>query len=240
MKKTSILTLLALAAIPGAASAANLLSDGSFELSGSAARNPLSAAWTTDLGVRLGPGNASTDPGSLYDESTYVVANGISPFDVHNLFRKDLAAQSGTKYMIVNGSTNPAKRVLQLSTSVPVVGGSTYYFQGYAASVYPDATADLTFKVDYLDASSNVVNSTSGLLTAPSIASGWQLIGFNSVAGMGSLTARLTITNSETAATGNDFALDSLSFSTQPVPEPTTVAALGLGVLGLARRRRRA
>ena len=240
MKKISLLSLLALAALPGMASAQNLLSDGSFELSGVAARNPLSAAWTTDLGVRLGPGNAQSDPGSLYDESTYVVANGITPFVVHDLFRNDLTAQDGDKYMIVNGSTDPTKRVLQLAQVVPVVAGETYYFQGFAASVYPDAPASLTFAVDYLDAMSNVVSSSSGQLAAPAIAQDWQLIGFDSVAGMGSLTARITITNAQTAAGGNDFALDNLSFSTQPVPEPTTVAALGLGVLGLARRRRRA
>lgn len=240
MKTSLFLTLLAVAALPGAASAVNLLPDGSFELSGAAARNPLSAAWTTDLGVRLGPGNTSGDAGSLYDEGTYVVANGITPSDVHNLFRSDLKAQDGDQYMIINGATNSAKRVLETSTAIPIIGGLTYRFEAYAASVYPDAPAQLTFTVSYLDAMNNVVGSASGSLVAPAFADGWQLIGFDSVADTTATSAMVRVMNEQTAAGGNDFALDNLSFSSQPVPEPASMAALGLGVLGLARRRRRA
>ena len=116
-----LLAAFATSALAASSAAVNLLPDGSFELSGTSARSPLSAAWTTDLDARLGPGNASGDAGSLYNESTYVVANGITPNAVHDLFRTDLTAQSGSKYMIVNGSTSTSKRVLQTASPIGVV-----------------------------------------------------------------------------------------------------------------------
>ena len=125
-------------------------------------------------------------------------------------------AFEGTNYMIVNGATNASQRVLETATPLPVLGGTRYTFQGYAASVFPDAPAQLQFKVEYLDATAAVVNTATGMLMAPSVASGWQLLGFDSVAGVGSVSARISVLNMQTASGGNDFALDGLSFSTQP------------------------
>ena len=96
------------------------------------------------------------------------------------------------------------------------------------------------FKVDYLNAASGIVNTATGSLVAPGFADGWKLIGFDSTAGVGSTSARISIWNAQTAAGGNDFALDNLSFQTEAVPEPASVAALGIGALGMLRRRRRA
>lgn len=240
MKIPSGILALSVLALPAFSSASNLLPDGSFELSGAGALDMLSSSWNTDLDFRGGPGNGSGDAGSLYNESTYVVANGIAPHDVHDLFRSDLSAQDGSHYMIVNGSTDAGKLVLGSSAPIAISPNTNYYFQGYAASVYPDAPAMLTFKVDYLDSAMNVVNSATGAITAPAMGDNWQLVGFSSLSGSTATSARISIVNSQLAAGGNDFALDNLSFSNQPVPEPASMAALGLGALGILKRRRKA
>jgi hypothetical protein len=55
----------------------------------------------------------------------------------------------------------------------------------------------------------------------------------------------LSLVNRNTAAGGNDFAIDDIYFGTQstlpPIPEPGTWAlmAAGLGAVGLVARRRR-
>ena len=51
--------------------------------------------------------------------------------------------------------------------------------------------------------------------------------------------AQLEISTAPGQWSGNDFALDDLFVSTTPVPEPTSIALLGIGLFGIARRLRR-
>lgn len=125
--------------------------------------------------------------------------------------------------MAVNGATQPG--LIVWSQTVSVIPNTVYTFTGWVSSWYSASPAMLDIKIN---------GNSIGLVTAPSTTATWQQFSFVWNSGS-STSAQLSIVDATTDAFGNDFALDDLEF----VPEPTSIAFLGLGVASLLFRKSR-
>lgn len=163
--------------------------------------------------------------GDLHPAATYNVGTDAHLFHEAWTSFGDHTSGAG-KMMIMNGGGDSSARVWQ-GDSINLAAG-TYTFSFYGASTYPDNPANLTVSLN-----NSVLGSTGVFSANPGT---WNLYSFTFSTAGGAST--FVLRDSITAAGGNDFVIDDINL--QAVPEPTTVAALGLGALGLLKRRKKA
>lgn len=125
--------------------------------------------------------------------------------------------------MAINGAIQP--NVIVWSQTVSVSPNTFYTFSGWVSSWVSLSPAVLDIQIN---------GNSIGQVTAPSTTATWQQFSFTWNSGS-STSAQLSIVNLNTVAIGNDFALDDLEF----VPEPTSIAFLGMGVASLLFRKNR-
>jgi hypothetical protein len=140
------------------------------------------------------PGNQS----ELWNEGTYTVVS--NPNFVHSNFSPCPDHSGGGDMMVVNGAASLQQVWCQ---TISVMPNTDYIFQAYATSVNPSSPAILQFAID------------GALLGTPfGLAGGtcnWQE--FYATWNSGSNTSvEICITNQNTAASGNDFAIDDIFF----------------------------
>jgi hypothetical protein len=140
-------------------------------------------------------------------------------------------AHSGSLMMIINGATQPGIVVWE-ENAVPVVPNTVYHFSAWSAYWDPstNTSPDVQFSVDGVAIGDVVTSSVVGL---------WQQISFPWDSGS-SNTADLSIMDLNTAAIGNDFALDDIELSAPiQAPEPASLLLLAMPLAGICLRRRR-
>lgn len=208
-------TLLLAALLMGAPpAAANLLRNGSFEEGAS--------GFTSDYRLITTPAPFGK---ALWDEGTYAVT-GTGAFHSVPSYHRLLGAvqaHSGDGFLSVNGAVTTGQSIWRQSVSV--ARDTTYRFSGAMASLYALSPAQLVLLVNGQEVGGPV--SPSG--------PGWTRFSFTWTLGPqipgGTTTAVLSLVDRNTAAGGNDFALDDLAFA---VPEPASWALLGGALLGMA------
>lgn len=149
-----------------------------------------------------------------------------------------LVAHSASYFLHTNTlGTIPAGEVWGTNSTqtIAVEVGEIYEFSFYLAGINGIAPAQLTAQINGVSLSSLVVDSVTNPGTATYTgATGWQQFTYRWQAD--STTADLSIFNSQDTSTGNDFGLDTITFSS--VPEPSAALLGVLGMAGLLRRRR--
>ncbi|MEJ7587012.1 MAG: hypothetical protein WKI04_05575 [Ferruginibacter sp.] len=159
--------------------------------------------------------------GELYPEGLYGI--GTNAHDYHgNFYGKDHTTLDQTgNFMIVNGSTtpigSPARQRIIWQQSVTVMPNTNYYFSAHAMNVNPSSPAQLQFEVNGV-----LVGTIADLNIAPKPNSdgtvnlnNWVRFYSNPTWISGNTTtAIIRIRNLNTDASGNDFGLDDISFST--------------------------
>ncbi|MBK9060847.1 MAG: gliding motility-associated C-terminal domain-containing protein [Flavobacteriales bacterium] len=138
--------------------------------------------------------------GLLSDEGTYAVTT--DPSLVHNNFASCADHTGGGQMLVVNGSAQPNANIwCQTITVIP----DTYYaFSAWLMSVTPDNPAEMDFLVNG--------NSLGTPLLASNTLCEWNE--FYAVWNSGNNTsANICIINQQLATSGNDFALDDITFS---------------------------
>jgi hypothetical protein len=148
-------------------------------------------------------------------------------------FDHTLGTSLGSMFM-ADGATSPAPNLrIAWAQTVSVSSFTTYTFETWTANIGTQNTAQLELSINGV-VQGSVMQNTGG--------SGvWQFFSRTWASGSAS-SALIEIRDLRTAGTGNDFALDDLSFSSVVAPEPGSLAlmALPLGLLlpGLRRRLR--
>jgi hypothetical protein len=165
--------------------------------------------------------------GSLYDPAIYGV--GTNPNDFHSSWASFGDHTSGNGNMlIVNGGSVADDANKDFWKSSDTLSQGLYQFSFYAASSYPESPAKIQLLVN-----GNVVGDTG---TLSSTTGDWTKYSFAFTASSG--VNSFSLRDLDTHYSGNDFAVDDINV--QAVPEPTSMAALGLGALGILKRRKKA
>jgi len=193
---------LGLIVIPAHASA-NLVQNGDFELG--------NTGFSSEYGYY--PVGSSTD-GSGHD--FYQISTDARTNNSRWVALADHTSGSGN-YMNVDGSDNQNTAFWGQSIGVEV--GKTYEISGWFSSLYPVSDPTIKYTIDGNDASSTFDLATPGV---------WEQHSFLWTATTNTLNLGLVDTNTE--ASGNDFAIDDLSV--KAVPEASTIALFGLMALG--------
>ena len=138
--------------------------------------------------------------GLLSDAGTYGVDNNAQ--DLHTNFAPCSGYNGGGNLLVVNGAEVAGQNVW--CQTVPVQANTNYAFSAWLASVVPSSPAQLQFTI-------NGTAIGSGL-NATAQNCNW--VNFYEVWTSGSATsATICISNLNTSQSGNDFALDDISFA---------------------------
>lgn len=172
--------------------------------------------FTTDL---------TYSPTNYYPEGIYSV--DTNPNTYHGSFTSfgDHTSGSG-KMLIVNGSTDSNKKLVWEGTTSNLAAG-TYTLSFWMANAYDSNNVILNAKVD-----GNLVGTGYTVVSGTGT---WNQFSttFTTTGGV----STLSLINDQLAYGGNDFAIDDISV--EAVPEPMTMAFLGIGAAAMLRRRRK-
>jgi hypothetical protein len=230
MQKVAGLAAISFLATTASALPVNLVSNGDFEAGNS------------------GFTSAYSNSGSNTIEGQYAVLS--NPYPWNGLFISSGDHTSGQGLMMVaNGAPNAGQLVWQ-SNSIAVASSTNYFFEAFVNNVccsrtFPGNTASiLEFSISL---NGDPAISLGTKITNLGLAGTWEGLSTQHYFSDGGSVV-LSLINQNTAAAGNDFAIDDVFFGTESivdptptnVPEPMTLSllALGLSGLGLLRRKR--
>jgi hypothetical protein len=176
---------------------------------------------------------------NLWPEGTYdVTTNPNLDHPLFSSFADHTGNPSAGMMMVINGASD-ANTIVWSEGNVgggqALIGAANtdYTFTFWVASVYPDSPADLQLWVNGAQVAGETFQATG--------ATGqWQPFTYTGNTGASGLQS-ISLSNLNTAASGNDFALDDMSLQGVAVPEPTSWALmlLGFGGMGALLRNRR-
>jgi len=156
-------------------------------------------------------------------ETRYTV--GTAPLDTHAYWVNP--AGSTGNMLIVNGATAPDVLVWQ-QTITGATAGTPYSLSASFADIAPCCgnPASVRFSVDGSPiGAANTVNSTA-------------FAGYETTFTAPAASFTLALYNSQTAAYGNDFAVDNVQVAAVPEPHEWAMMLAGLGLVGWVARRR--
>lgn len=205
MRRTTAAALIFSGLGAGVALGQNLLTNGDF----SSGNTGFTSGYTYATGS-----SALSAGGEGSGEGNYAITT--SPNNVHSGLANygDHTTGSG-KMMVINGSGNASNIIWEENVTSLAVGGvtgSTYTFSGWISSAIATSAATLQVTINGANVGS--------VITAPAAAGVWQQFTVTWTRGAAT-SADIRLTDTNTAANGNDFALDDLRL----VPEPSTYAA---------------
>jgi hypothetical protein len=172
-------------------------------------------------------------PADLWAEGVYDVVG--NPQADHSLFSSFGDHTTGSGLMMVVNGAQAANAVIWSEGAFSVAQNADYTFSFWMASAYPTSPARLITRI----------NGVAQALEADAVGTTGQWVNFSYAWNSGNATtATVDLVNANLAYSGNDFALDDVSFSgaapgVTAVPEPATWALMILGFGGIGAMLRR-
>ncbi len=164
---------------------------------------------------------------------SYAIVNNAGPINaVFSNVCRDHTSTTG-KMMVVDGATSGPNndKIWEALTSsgggggIPVTAGVTYTFSYWIQSISSTNTAgnsaNIQVKINNVD-----VNPTAGSNICSTTLCGWNQVKYTWVATSG--FAQIWLYDRQTSSTGNDFALDDISFTAAPAPLSLTYSITNL------------
>jgi hypothetical protein len=147
-------------------------------------------------------------------------AIGANPGTYNSNWASGIVPHSGNAMLIANGADQPHASIWAQGP-LTVRPNTDYYFTGYVASLYQASPPVLVL----------AINGSQLGMALPLGPTAGQWIKFTVPWNSGnSTTATLSISDQNTQAFGNDFALDDLGFATSPLSVAQQAPAAGAGV----------
>jgi len=188
---------------------------------------------------------APSTPNAGNPESTYLIDTNAA--NVHPAWFSFADHTSGSgNYLIENGATSTVDGANKIAwqQTITAASNTAYVFEAFASNLCCNASfsgvpapSNLTFTIF-----DGTTLTTLGTFTTDAAHPGvWTGLSNSFTTGTNTVLT-LRIVNSNLAASGNDFGIDDISFSTtSTVPEPASWALLisGFAMIGVAARRRR-
>lgn len=242
MKKTSALYLaLGVLCVVPAAAGANLLSNGDLDVTYQQEIVPgfflpKPTVWVND-GIKGSTPyeDEMSSEGWAGPAPTPVTTNGANSDDWAVFFKPF----SGTANALATG---------HLYQDVAGTAGNTYTLTGWAGGEANAMMQDAQFALEFLNSSGGIIGSSvlslmPNLLTPNGESFNYKLYTVSGVAPTGTTTvrARASMINAQAnpAGGGQAFVVDDFDLTSSPVPEPATMALLGLGALAALKRRKK-
>jgi hypothetical protein len=209
---------------------ANDLLNGGFE-NGDVAFGIASTPWATQYNYASSNNNDSNDTTSIWHGGDLRVMSLANNGATGHAFWDSVGPSSGDYFLAVNGATENDPLPFVLTQDFANAGAGTEMSVSFdSVNLYsPGGITGITSFEVFLDGISLGTTSTQADNT-------WRTVTFSGFTGNGA-TSQFMLVSNTLQSTGNDFGIDNISASA--VPEPATLAVVGVGIVGVLRRRRK-
>ena len=162
----------------------------------------------------------SFTPGGNTAEGQYTVSTTSHPWNT--LFIQTADHTSGTGYMMVANGSPVDGSIVWRSQAIPVSSGTDYFFEAFVKNVCCTSSYTGGNSPAILEFSVSLNNGPAvslGTVTTDLGSGAWQGLS-EQYSSTGTGTVILALVNRNTAAGGNDFAIDDIYFGTESVVNP--------------------
>ena len=183
-------------------------------------------------GYAYGPGRGDLANAGPTQGAGYYAVVGDAQFSHPSFYRFGDHTTGSGLYLVANGAVDVGVPAY-ISAAIAVQPFKTYTLSAFFANAYPVSPANIDFRV----ALGNGGSTSIGTFTIPNGAGVWNAGAETFTTGKAT-RLQFSFTDLNTAASGNDFAIDDIKLTAVPEAATWTMMIVGFGLVGAGLRRR--